>query len=429
MKSIISKVRVLLLAAFAAAAAVYPMATMAKVGAWLYEALVDQVARPMRDGFVAGSNTLTSLVPDLYEALDVVSRELVGFIPSVTLDPSDERAALNQAIRIPITPAAAAEDVAPGQLPPDDGDQTIGNTPFTITKSRMVPFRWTGEEQKGVNSGPGYANIRRDQIAQAFRTLTNEIEADIGGLFALTSRATGTAGTTPFASTLGDTAQLRKILADNGAPLSDLQCVIDTTAGANIRTLAQLTKANEAGTTALRAQGILLDLHNFQMRESAGVQTSTPGTGTSYVLNGAHSKGATTINVQTGSGTIVAGDVVAFNGDQRKYVVATALSGGSFTINAPGLMQALSSGATVTLSAAATRNMGFSRSAIVLATRAPALPEEGDMAEDRIMITDPRSNISFEVSMYKQYRRVRYEVALAWGKQIIKPAHTATLLG
>lgn len=373
------------------------------------------------------ANTLTSLVPDLYESLDIVSRELAGFIPSVTLDATAERAALNQAIRIPITPAAPAEDVSPGQLPPDDGDQTVGNTPFTITKSRMVPFRWTGEEQKGINTGPGYANIRRDQITQAMRTLVNEIEVDVGRTAYLSSRATGTAGTTPFASTLGDTAQVRKILSDNGAPLSDLQCVIDTTAGANIRTLAQLTKANEAGTTALRAQGTLLELHGFVLRESAGVARHTAGTGASYVTNGALAIGATVIPVQTGSGTIIAGDVVTIG--NYKYVVTSALAGGNLTIGAPGLREAVNTGATVTLAAAYTANFAFSRSAIVLATRAPALPEEGDMADDRMMLQDPRTGMAFEVSMYKQYRRVRYEIAAAWGVQNIKPAHTALLLG
>lgn len=373
------------------------------------------------------ANTLTSLVPDLYESLDIVSRELSGFIPSVTLDASAERAALNQAIRIPITPASAAENVSPGQLPPDDGDQSIGNTPFTITKSRMVPFRWTGEEQKGVNTGPGYANIRRDQISQAMRTLVNEIEVDLGNLAFLSSRASGTAGTTPFASNLGDTAQVRKILADNGAPMSDLQCVIDTTSGASLRTLAQLTKANEAGTTAMRAQGTLLELHGFTIRESAGVALHTPGTGASYVTNGNLTVGTTVIPAQTGTGTIVAGDVVTIG--SFKYVVTSALSGGSFTIGAPGLRAAVASGSTITVASAFTANFAFSRSAIVLATRAPALPEEGDMADDRIMIQDPRTGMAFEVSMYKQYRRVRYEIAAAWGCQNIKPAHTAMLLG
>lgn len=373
------------------------------------------------------ANTLTSLVPDLYESLDIVSRELAGFIPSVTLDATAERAALNQAIRIPIAPAAPAEDVSPGQLPPDDGDQTVGNTPFTITKSRMVPFRWTGEEQKGINNGPGYANLRRDQITQAMRTLVNEIEVDCGKTAYLASRATGTAGTTPFASGLGDTAQVRKILSDNGAPLSDLQCVIDTTAGANLRSNAQLTKANEAGTTALRAQGTLLELHGFVLRESAGVARHTAGTGASYVTNGALAIGATVIPVQTGSGTIIAGDVVTIG--NYKYVVTSALSGGNVTIGAPGLREAVAGGSTVTLAAAYTANFAFSRSAIVLATRAPALPEEGDMADDRMMIQDPRTGMAFEVSMYKQYRRVRYEIAAAWGVQNIKPAHTAILLG
>lgn len=373
------------------------------------------------------SNTLTSLIPDLYASLDVVSRELSGFIPSVTMDATAERASLNQAIRIPITPAAPAENVSPGQLPPDDGDQIISNIPFSITKSRMVPFRWTGEEQKGVITGPGYANIRRDQISQAMRTLVNEIEVDLGNLAFLSSRASGTAGTTPFATNLGDTAQVRKILSDNGAPLSDLQCVIDTTSGASLRTLAQLTKANEAGTTALRAQGTLLELHGFTIRESAGVASHTPGTGASYVTNGALTVGTTIIPAQTGTGTILAGDVVTIGA--FKYVVTTALSGGSFTIGAPGLRAAVASGSTITGVSAFTANFAFSRSAIVLATRAPALPEEGDMADDRIMIQDPRTGMAFEVSMYKQYRRVRYEIAAAWGCQNIKPAHTAILLG
>lgn len=375
------------------------------------------------------ANTLTNLIPDLYESLDVVSRELVGLIPSVTMDSGVERAAVGQQVRSPVTPASSATDVTPAVTPPDDGDQTIGNESITITKSRRVPVRWNGEEQRGVNSGPGHSNILRDQFTQAMRTLTNEIETDLAALYVRTARAYGTAGTTPFASDLSDTANVRKILADNGAPLSDMQLTIDTTAGAKMRTLTQLTKANEAADAALLRQGVLLDVHGMQIRESAQINAHTKGTGTGYLVNGTPSIGDTTIPTDTGTGTIVAGDVVTFAGDTNKYVVATALSGGSFTIAAPGLLAAPADNAAITVGDDYTANMAFSRSAIVLATRVPARPTEGDMAEDVTIITDPRSGMSFEVALYKQYRQVQYEISAAWGQHNFKPEHSALLLG
>jgi len=83
----------------------------------------------------------------------------------------------------------------------------------------------------------------------------------------------------------------------------------------------------------------------------------------------------------------------------------------------------------IAVRASGSRNLAFDRSAIVLATRMPALPEGGDMAADRTTITDPRTGLSFEVSMYKQYRQVRYEIAIAWGVKVVKEEHVAILAG
>lgn len=377
------------------------------------------------------SNTLTNLIPDLYESLDVVSRELVGFIPAVTMDANAARAAVGEVVRVPITPVSAATDVAPGQLPPDDGDQTIGNTQIVITKSRAVPFRWTGEEQRGLGNGPGYAAIRQDQMRQAMRTLCNEVEAFVGGVaVAGASRAFGTAGTAPFASAISDAAAVRKILDDNGCPMGDRHLVINTSAGLNLRSQTQLTKALEAGTTDMRAQGVLLDLFGFDLRESAGVAAHTKGTGTGFLVNGALAAGATTITVDTGTGTIVAGDVVTFAADSvNKYVVTGTLANNVFTIGAPGLLVPVADNNAITVGNNFAGNVAFHRSSLVLVTRAPALPEEGDMASDRTTITDPRSGLSFEVAMYPQYRRIRYEISLAYGASLIKPNHSAILLG
>lgn len=381
------------------------------------------------------ANTLTNLIPDLYAAMDVVSRELVGFIPAVTLDAQASRAAVGQTVRSPVTPAASATDITPGVTPPDDGDQTIGNRTITITKSRRVPVRWNGEQTLGLNNnGPGQRTILQNQFAQAMRTLVNEIEADLASLYKTASRAYGTAGTTPFASDLSDPAQVRKILADNGAPLSELQLVIDTAAGAKLRTLAQLTKANEAGSDALLRQGVLLDIHGFQIRESAQVKTHTKGTGANYAVNNedGYAVGSTTIALDTGTGTIVAGDILtnAESGrDSNKYVVGTALTAGSLVLNEPGLRVDWVDDDAVAVGNNYVANLAFARSAIVLAARAPALPEGGDMADDRMTITDPRSGLTFEVALYRQYRQIQYEISIAWGVANLKPEHTAILLG
>lgn len=377
-------------------------------------------------------NTLTNLLPDLYEALDIVSRELVGFIPAVNRDSSMERAALNQNIRSFYTNAATTADITPGLYAPDDGNQTVNNIAVTISKSKYSPIRWNGEEQKGVNSGPGYMNIRRDQIVQSMRALCNLVEADLAALFNGASRAEGTAGTTPFGSNLSDIANVRKILADNGAPMSDLQMVIDTVAGAKMRSLTQLTNVNQAADMDMLRQGTLQNIMGFNIRESAQVkQAVTVGTGSSYVVNAVSglAVGTTTIPADVGTGTILAGDIITIAGDSNQYVVATALSAGSFTINAPGLKQAHADEDAITVVAAATRNMAFDRNAIVLVTRAPLIPVEGDNASDAVMIQDPRSGLAFDVRMYKQYRQVKYELGLAWGSAVIKPAHLALMLG
>lgn len=377
------------------------------------------------------ANTLTNLIPDMYAAMDVVSRELVGFIPAVTLDPSVARAAVGEVVRAPVTPAASATDITPGVTPPNDGDQTITNRTITITKARRVPVRWNGEEQLGMNHGPGYLTLKQQQFAQAMRTLVNEVESDLALLYKTASRAYGTAGATPFAADLSDTAQMLKILQDNGAPLSDLQLVISTTAGAKMRTLTQLSKANEAGSESLLRQGVLLDIHGFTIRESSKVKSHTKGTGAGYQVNNVsgYAVGQTALAADTGTGTILAGDVTTFAGDSSKYVVNTAMSGGSLVIGEPGLQAALADNTAITVGNNYAANLAFSRSAMVLATRAPALPQEGDMADDRMTITDPRSGLSFEVALYRQYRQIQYEISLAWGMATFTPAHTAILLG
>ena len=384
------------------------------------------------------TNTLTNLIPDLYAALDVVSRELVGMIPAVTVDASVNRAAVNENVRVPITPAnTAGGDITPAMSIPAEADQTIGYSTIAITKARAFPFSWNGEEQRGLNNGPGYLGIRANQIAQAMRAAVNEVETDLCALHAVMSRAAGTAGTTPFATNTAGLTAARQILADNGASLSDASLVLNTTAGANLRTLLNVNSARDESRMPITQQGVITRISDLSIRESAQVVTSTAGTGATVKTNTAgYAIGATTITLKStgGTGTVVAGDVITFAGDTNQYVVTSGDSdisdGGTITIAAPGLRKAIAASETaITIVAAAARSMAFSRSAIVLATRLPERPAEGDLALDVMTITDPRSGLSFEVAIYGGYRKIRYEIALAWGVKCIKPEHTALLLG
>ncbi|HAT3769309.1 TPA: P22 coat - protein 5 family protein [Citrobacter freundii] len=377
------------------------------------------------------SNTLTGLIPTIYTALDIVSREQVGFIPAVAHNTKADAAAKDQTVTAPVAPVAVTEDIVPGPSAPNTGDQNIGTVDVKITKSKMAPVKWNGEEQLALGPAGTYNTILADQFTQAFRALSNEVDSDLGALYYGTSRAVGTAGTTPFGvkEDLTDAANARKVLEDNGSPTTNLQMVLGSSAIANLRgKQTVLFKVNESGTEQLLREGTLGRLEGFNIHNSAGVKRAPAATATGYLVNGAKQEGDIIIAIDTGTGAIVAGQVVTFDGDDNQYVVAAATST-TITLAAPGLRQNLADNTEITVVGGFTANMAFDRNAFLLASRTPAMPDGGDTADDVMNVTDPVSGITFQVALYRQYRQVRYEVGLAWGVASVKPAHAVMLLG
>jgi hypothetical protein len=386
------------------------------------------------------ANTLTNLIPDIYAAMDVVSRELVGFIPAVARDSTADRVAINQTLRVAVSPSnAAGGDITPAMSLPSASNQTFTNKTLTISKQRFFPFSWTGEEENSMNTGPGFLTLRQDQIAQAIRAAVNEIEADIAtAASAGASRAFGsTAGTAPV---LADWSGAKKILDDNGAPMSDRTTVINTTAGAALRNTSALYQVNTSGESGMLRQGTLGNLYGFDIRESAQVITPAAGTLTSAsTASGALTVGQTvlTLKTTTGTGKAIAGDIITLANDANKYVVvstdqagANPGTGETVTIAAPGIRMAQGAAErAITTFAASTRNIALCRNSIVLATRLPALPTGGDLASDRMTITDPNSGLSFEIAVYPGFRMNVYHLSACWGVSVIKPEHLAIIIG
>ena len=381
----------------------------------------------------AYANTLTRLLPDLYAALNYISRELIGFLPGVNRNTGVERAAVGQSVVWPVAPQANLVAIAPAMQVSEPADQVIGNGAIALTQAFAAEFGWNGEEQRGLNTGPGYLTINQQQMAQAFRKLANQIESDVsGGLYIAASRAYGTPGTTPFATDMSASAGVKKILLDNGADPSAQSLVIDTTAGANMRNLLNLTRVNEAGSQMTLRDGELLPLHGFSIRESAAVKFHVKGTGANYTTSGtALDVGTTSIPLITGTGTVKAGDVVTFAGDTNKYVVKTGVAApGTIVLNEPGLRVAIPAAATaMTIGNSYSANVAYAASSFGFAARPPAMPAEGDLRLDSFLVTDQRSGLTFEVSVWPGSRKVKYEIALVWGWAPINSEGIALLMG
>ena len=381
------------------------------------------------------ANVLTNLAADIYKAADVVGRELVGFIPSVTVNgDAVTRAAKGDTIRSHFTRTpTVSTSFAPAMTIPEGTDQTVDNKTMVVDTFATVQIPWTGEDMKHVNNGSGFETIYGDQIRQAMRAICNTIELSLfNTAYKAASRAVGTAGTTPFATTIDPVADVRKILVDNGCPMDGaVSLVMNTAAGTALRKVTNLYKVNESGGSDMLRQGVLLDLQGIMLRESAQISQVTKGTGASYVTSGVTAIGTEDIALVTGTGTVLAGDVVTFAADAtNKYVVGTGVAApGTISLNEPGAMVSIATANPLTVGNSYTPNVAFHKSAIELAIRAPALPGGGDAAVDVMTVQDPFSGLVFEIAAYKGYQKAMFEVRCLYGSKAWKSQHIATVIG
>lgn len=373
------------------------------------------------------SNTLTPLAPTLFSAAKKVAAEPFGAVSAIDTRFDDKGVAKGDTVTVPVAPTRAAADFTPSNTSSTGTDATATSIGVTISKSRKVTWNLTGEEIRSLENGTINTDWVNQLVMQGMRTLRNEAEVDcVTAIKQGGSRAYGTAGTTPFASDLTHLTNLRKILQDNGAPMADLQFVCDTAAGLNLRNLGVLQNAYQAGTDEERRSGRFLPQMGFTIRESAGISTHTKGTGTSYQLSAAGAVGDTTINVDTGLGTLLAGDIVTVAGTSHKYVANTALSGGAFTIGRPGLRAAEADNDAITIGNDYTPSLAFERNAVVGIMRPPLIPANPTI--NQMLISD-QFGMTYLMLDIAQYGQRTWELHLAWGFKAVNSEFVAIGLG
>lgn len=361
------------------------------------------------------ANTLTALAQTLFSGARMVPRELSGLMASVRRDFDDKGVSVGQTVKVPVVPSLAIANVTPSQNFVAGADRTFSAMDFTLNNFKEASWNLTAEEDRLLTTTETGKDILAQTVGQGFRTLINAIEVYLYGVMRVAaSRAVGTAGTTPFASDISAAALVRQVLVDNGAAEGDRALVIDTTAGAKLRSLPNLVQFLQSNTEETLRNGLIGPISGLMVRESAAIAPVTKGTGSGYLVNsGGLVIGSTTIPVDTGTGTILAGDSISFAGDTNVYVVKTALSGGNVVIQEPGLRAVVADNTALTVGNNFTPNMAFHRDAVCLVVR-PGIQPVGGVAE-QIILTDPVTGFSALLlrvvgnSMVSWYLRVVYD--------------------
>lgn len=375
------------------------------------------------------SNVFTALQPVLYSAAQEVSNEPFGVISGIAASFDDKAVALGDTVKVPVAPTRSTENYTPAMTTTAGTDATASTVDVEITANKMVSWNMVGEQLRSLQNGGTDAEWVRQMVAQGMRALRNGAEVDCAAAIKQgASRATGTAGTNPFASTIDILPDTRKVLFDNGAPMADLQFCINSTAGVAARKLAIIQQAYQAGSDAERRSGDLMRQFGFVIRESAGIATHTKGTGTSYVTSGSTAAGVRDIALITGTGTVLAGDVVTFAADaNNKYVIGTGVTAaGTISLGRPGARVTIASANAMTIGNDYTANLAFERNAVVGIMRPPVMPPNPLIQSTYI---SDKQGLTYLLVQIAGDGMVTWRLHLCYGFKVVQPEHVAIVMG
>lgn len=376
-------------------------------------------------------STITELAPVLFSAAHQVAAEPFGAIDAINTSFDNKGVAKGDKIKIPYVPAAGNAQFTAANVTPVGSDITAQATEVEITKSQKNSMVLTGEQIRSLENGGNWQEWASQWSQAAMRSLRNEAEQDACTAIKVgASRAYGSAGVTPFATSLNELNQVRKILRDNGAPMQDLQLVVDTNAELNMLNLGIVQQAYAAGSDQERRSGTLRPQLGFNIRSSAGIQGHTTAAAKNYVLGSATTVGATGLVTKTGEDATSLGDIFHLASDTGNLYVVNGLDKTTttelITIGRPGARAVHDANSTVTFKGAYTPNFAFERNAVVGVMRPPVMP--ANPAIKQTLVSD-KFGMTYLFCEIAQYGQITWELHLAWGFKVIQPEFVATLIG
>ena len=375
------------------------------------------------------ANDLNSILPVTNKAMKRYAREMRGHTSYAATIPGAESIAVGETVRVPVVPKLEASNIVPGLVTPDNKKLTLGTENITLTKQRKVSVSLTLEEDFALaQGGESLEAFNAGLMAQAFETLTGEIDTDIATA-AITGAGRGYDPDSDFMSKLQHAIDVRKMFVKQGSP-RPWRAVLEPDAYARMLGLASIHQVQNAGTQQALLEGQFPRLFGMDLVETA-TEVNRPTTATGTVNTntagataqngGSLAAGSRLIPVDgAGAANIRPGQLFKITGDSSDSVYSAGgrVAGGLLQINEPGLAEAIPDNRALTFIDSGPVNVLAGFGSVAFAARAPARRRQ-DKADDVSMVVDPVTNAVFELALYADYRVVTIDIATVWGVKAI----------
>lgn len=378
------------------------------------------------------ANTLTPIVPKILGRAMMALRQTCWMPRLVNSDYSADASRKGSTIDVQIPSALTASDVAPSVALPTPSDSAPTVVQVQLNNWKHVAIGLNDSELKQIDANAGFMPM---QLSEGMKALGNAVNISIWSKFTGVYGAAGTAGTTPFASSIDVAMDVRKILADQLCPKTDRRFVIDNAAEANALKLAPFRDASQSADKAVIIEGEIGRKLGFDWYADDHVPLHTAGTASGSTTNAAgYAVGVTTITLASaGTGSWVEGDIFTIAGQTQQYVIVTGdadVSGGGTITFQPPLAVAITTAATALTRVATHRvNLAFHRDAFAFATRSLASELDNESPTTMYTMQDPKTGLVLRVELLRQNKQWVWDFDILWGVALVRPQLACRLLG
>lgn len=374
---------------------------------------------------MANTNTLSNAVVPQIVAQGLKALREQAITPRLVNRAYDENAGeLGTTIEVNVASAITAASVTPSYVPPDDDGVSPTKVQITLDQWYEAPFFLNDKELNEVEAG--YMPL---QAGEAVKSLANNVDVAILGLYPGVYGWAGVSGTTPFSTDLSEYTAARKALNKQLAPMDPRFCLIDEDAEENAINLRAFQDASYRGDTEGIINGHIGRKLGADWYLNQNIVTHTAGDAAG--ATGSGTAGEKTVTLQSaGTGEILAGDIITFAGDTQTYAVVTGDSdvsdGGTLTLK--NALASSPSSAAITVKEDHVVNLVAHRDAFAFVNR-PFLNSDPLGLGTFAVAVDEISGLTLRVEVSRQHRRTRWAFDILYGIKLVREQFAARMAG